>query len=127
MTRGPRSTTTCPRRLTVGEALLRSHLRFCVVAATDTRHESAMAQFYDRPYVEITAPRVTRFSGEARKRIVAATSSTLGHASWLAFGMAWRFCGVSMIEGATAFTRIPFPTTSCASASVSAATAALLT
>ena len=72
------------------------------------------------------APRVTRFSGEARNAIVAATSSTFGHKAWSAFGMAARFCGVPMIEGATAFTRRPRTTTSSARATVGAATADLL-
>ena len=49
------------------------------------------------------APRVTALSGEARNRIVAATSSTFGQAAKSAFGMALRFAGVSMIEGATAY------------------------
>jgi len=40
--------------------------------------------------------------------------------------MAARFAAVSMIEGATALTRMPLLTTSSASATVSAATAALL-
>src|SRR5579872_3506352 len=81
---------------------------------------------YDLPYTGTTAPRVTLFSGEARKRIVAATSSTFGQRSKLAFGMALRLAGVSMIEGATALTRMPSLATSSASAAVSAATAALL-
>ena len=34
---------------------------------------------YDLPYTGTTAPRVTLLSGEARNRIVAATSSTFGH------------------------------------------------
>ena len=80
----------------------------------------------DFPYTGTIAPRVTLFSGEARNRIVAATSSTFGQAAWSAFGMASRFTRVSMIEGATALTRMPSLATSSASATVSAATAALL-
>src|SRR5579863_5715222 len=36
---------------------------------------------YARPYTGTTAPRVTRFSGDARNMIVADTSSTFGHSS----------------------------------------------
>ena len=43
-----------------------------------------------------------------------------------AFGMAARFAGVSMMEGATALTRMPSFATSSASAAVSAATPAVL-
>src|SRR6516164_11171524 len=71
-------------------------------------------------------PRVTLLSGEARNTMVDATSSTLGQAAKSAFGMAARLAGVSMIEGATALTRMPDLATSSASATVSAATAALL-
>ena len=39
------------------------------------------ADFQDFPYTGTMAPRVTRLSGEARNRIVAATSSTFGQAS----------------------------------------------
>src|SRR5665213_2900539 len=70
------------------------------------------------------APRVTRLAGEARNAMVAATSSTLGQSSNLALGMAARLAGVSMIEGATALTRMPSPATSSASAWVSAPAAA---
>ena len=42
------------------------------------------------PYTGTMAPRVTRLSGEARNRIVAATSSTFGQASKSAFGIALR-------------------------------------
>src|SRR5205807_1006123 len=80
---------------------------------------------HDRPYTGMTPPRATRLSGEARKAMVAATSSTFGHAAWSAFGMAARFAAVSMIDGATALTRMPSLATSSASAAVSAATAAL--
>jgi hypothetical protein len=69
---------------------------------------------------------VTRFSGEAKKAIVAATSSTFGHCVKSAPDMAARLAGVSMIDGATALTRMPSFATSSASAAVSAATAALL-
>ena len=79
------------------------------------------------PYTGTMAPRVTRLSGEARNRIVAATSSTFGQASKSAFGIALRLAGVSMIEGATALTRMPSLATSSASATVSAATPALAT
>src|SRR5882757_7594885 len=72
------------------------------------------------------APRVTLLSGDARKVIVAATSSTFGHAAWSAFGMAARFAGVSMIEGAIALTRMPDGATSSDRATVNATTAALL-
>src|SRR5215831_566660 len=34
---------------------------------------------HDWPYTGTTAPRVTLFSGDARNRMVDATSSTLGH------------------------------------------------
>jgi hypothetical protein len=43
---------------------------------------------YAFPYTGTTAPRVTRLSGDARNRIVAATSSTFGQAAWSALGMA---------------------------------------
>src|SRR6476660_6363749 len=83
------------------------------------------ADWEEAPKAGTTPPRVTLFSGEARKRIVAATSSTLGQASKLALGMARRLVGVSMMEGATAFTRIPSTASSSPSAAVSAATPAL--
>ena len=57
--------------------------------------------------------------------MVRATSSGLGQASWSAFGIPLRLLDVSMIDGATALTRMPAFTTSSASATVSAATAAL--
>src|ERR1700723_2603152 len=76
---------------------------------------------YTFPYAGTTAPRVTAFCGEARKTIVAATSSTFGHASKSALGIELRLAGVSMIDGATAFTRIPSGATSSASATVRAA------
>ena len=79
----------------------------------------------EAPKTGTTPPRVTLFSGEARKRIVAATSSTLGQASKLAFGMSRRLVGVSMMEGARAFTRIPSPASSSPSAAESAATPGL--
>ena len=81
---------------------------------------------HTRPYTGTMPPRVTLLSGEARKAIVRATSSTLGQAAWSAPGIAWRFAGVSRIEGATALTRMSSFATSSASATVSAATAALL-
>jgi hypothetical protein len=56
----------------------------------------------------------TRFSGLARKHITSASSATLGHESWSASGIAFRFAGVSMIDGAIAFTKIPSPATSFA-------------
>ena len=56
---------------------------------------------YARPYTGTTAPRVTRFSGEARNMMVAATSSTFGQEAWSAFGIARRLAAVSMVEGAT--------------------------
>src|SRR6185437_11644681 len=80
----------------------------------------------DFPYTGTTAPRVTLLSGEARNRIVRATSSTVGQAAWSALGMSLRLVGVSRTEGATAFTRMFLPTTSSASAIVRVATAALL-
>ena len=58
--------------------------------------------------------------------MVAAISSGFGHAPWSAFGIAARFAGVSMIDGAIAFTRMLRAATSAASAWVNAATAALL-
>ena len=58
--------------------------------------------------------------------MVAAISSGLGQAAWSAFGIAARLAGVSMIDGAIAFTRMSRPATSAASAWVNAATAALL-
>src|SRR5215470_10853335 len=88
--------------------------------------DDAGGAVHDLPYTGTTPPRVTLFSGEARKAIVAATSSTLGQAAKSAFGMAARFAAVSRMEGATALTRIPSLATSSASATVSAATAALL-
>ena len=54
--------------------------------------------------------------------IVAATSSTFGHLSKFAFGMPLRLAGVSMIDGATALTRMPSLATSSASAIDSVAT-----
>ncbi len=50
---------------------------------------------------------MTRLSGEARNAIVAATSSTFGQPRRSAFGIDLRLAGVSMIDGATAFTRMP--------------------
>ena len=47
-------------------------LRVRLVPLADIHH--------DRPYTGTMAPRVTLFSGEARNKIVAATSSTLGQA-----------------------------------------------
>src|SRR6476659_6602495 len=72
------------------------------------------------------APRVTLFSGEARNTMVAATSLTFGHLSYFASGIEARLAGVSMMEGATALTRMSCLTTSSASATVNAATAALV-
>jgi hypothetical protein len=57
---------------------------------------------------------------------VAATSSTFGQAAKSAFGIAARFAGVSMIEGATAFTQMPSLATSSASAWVNPARPALV-
>ena len=54
------------------------------------------ADWEEAPKTGTTPPRITLFSGEARKRIVAATSSTLGQASKLALGMALRLVGVSL-------------------------------
>src|SRR5262245_63603101 len=89
------------------------------------RGDYVAADWEEAPKPVTTPPRLTVFSGEARKRIVAATSSTLGQASKLALGMSRRLVGVSMIEGATAFTRIPSPASSSPSAAESAATPAL--
>src|SRR3974390_2453654 len=95
------------------------------------RAQLALPRDYDAavweaaPKTGTTPPRLTLFSGEARKRIVAATSSTLGQASKLALGMARRLVGGSMIEGATAFTRMPSPASSSPSAAERAATPAL--
>src|SRR5579859_273068 len=79
-----------------------------------------------RPETGTIAPVVTLLSGEARKAIVAAISSGLGQAAWSALGMAARLAGVSMIDGATAFTRMLRAATSAARDWVKAATAALL-
>src|SRR5271165_1046886 len=78
------------------------------------------------PYTGTMAPRVTWFAGEARNRMVWAISAGFGHAAWSASGIDLRFAGVSMVEGATALTRMPSFTTSWASATVSAATAAFV-
>ena len=45
------------------------------------------------PYTGTIAPRVTAFSGDARNRIVAATSSTFGQLAKSAFGIDARFAG----------------------------------
>src|SRR5262249_60276293 len=82
---------------------------------------------YDFRSTGTIAPRVMWFSGEARKAIVAATSSTFGQAEKSAFGIALRLAAVSMIEGATALTRMPSLATSSASATASAATPVLPT
>ena len=103
-----------PRRMDASAVALRGSLR---------SHLRVTA--HDFPYTGTMAPRVTAFSGEARNRIVAATSSTFGQAAKSAFGIALRFAGVSMIEGATALTRMPSLATSSASACVSAASPAL--
>src|SRR5215468_5491570 len=89
------------------------------------RGDYVAADWEEAPKTGTTPPRLTLFSGEAKKRIVAATSSTLGQASKLALGMSRRLVGVSMIEGATAFTKIPSPASSSPSAAESAATPAL--
>ena len=80
---------------------------------------------YTLPYTGTTPPRVTAFCGEARNTIVAATSSTFGHLAKSAFGIDFLFAGVSISDGATAFTRMPSAATSSPSAAVSAATPAL--
>src|ERR1700733_5763538 len=90
------------------------------------RHEQESRRPYTLPYTGTIAPRVTAFSGDARNRMVRATSSTFGHAAWSALGMSRRLVGVSRIDGATALTRIPLAATSSASATVRVATAALL-
>lgn len=59
---------------------------------------------HERPYTGTIAPRATVLSGEARNRTAAATSSTFGQREWSARGMSARLRGVSMIDGATAFT-----------------------
>jgi hypothetical protein len=91
----------------------------------DESRGSAAGGVYDLPYTGMTAPRVTVFSGDARNRIVAATSSTLGQDAKSAFGIAWRLSGVSKMEGATALTRMSSCASSAARAVVSAATPAL--
>ena len=57
--------------------------------------------------------------------MVRATSSTFGQAAWSAPGIAWRFAAVSRIEGDRVDQDVVLATSS-ASATVSAATAALL-
>ena len=57
-------------------------------------------------------------------RMVLATSSTFGQAAYSALGMASRLAGVSMIEGATAFGRVPSFATSSASAPAASGQAA---
>src|SRR5262249_34511572 len=80
----------------------------------------------DCPYTGTSAPRVTRLSGEARKAIVAATSSSLGHFAKSAAGIALRLARVSMIEGTTALTQMLVDASSAPRDCVIAATAALL-
>ena len=80
---------------------------------------------YDRPYTGTAAPRETRLVGEAKKKIVSATSPVVGHIDGSASGIARRFAGVSMIEGTTALTQIPSPASSSDNDIVSASTAAL--
>lgn len=81
---------------------------------------------YVLPFTGTSAPRVTRFCGEARNAIVEATSPSFAHFEKSAFGIAFRFASVSMIEGTTAFTQIPSAATSSASATVREATTDLL-
>src|SRR5437899_852834 len=73
----------------------------------------------------MTAPRVTRLAGEARKVMTSARSAGATQRRWSASGIAARFAGVSRTEGATALTQISSSVVSCASAWVSAATADL--
>ena len=94
-------------------------------ARTTFRNENgARLATHDLPYTGTTAPRVTVLSGDARNRIVAATSSTLGHDAKSAFGIDWRLAAVSMTYGATAFTRMFSDASSAPSAAVIAATPA---
>src|SRR5216683_7448426 len=73
----------------------------------------------------MTAPRVTRLSGEARKAITSATALGATQLVKSEAGIAARLAGVSSTEGATALTQISSPEVSWASAWVIAATAAL--
>src|ERR1700693_4200141 len=72
----------------------------------------------------MTAPRVTRLSGEARNAITSATALGATQLEKSASGIAARLAGVSRTEGATALTQISSPAVSWAIAWVSAATAA---
>src|SRR5262245_5830457 len=55
--------------------------RAACLAAGPLPHLRRLSRFHVFPYTGTIAPRVTLFAGEARKRIVAATSSTLGHSA----------------------------------------------
>src|SRR3954452_11770815 len=81
---------------------------------------------HDLPYTGTRPPRVSAFCGDARKAIVAATSSTFGHLSNSALGIDFRFAGVSMMLGTTAFTQMRSLASSSARLTVRFATAALL-
>src|SRR5438132_12852418 len=70
------------------------------------------------------APVVRAFSADASQRIVFATCSVFGHAAESAFGIDLRCAGVSMIDGATAFTQTPLFFSSSAAARVSITSAA---
>ena len=70
----------------VGEGVARRHAVVDACAKTSRPPPLPLptrgrGSHYDLPYTGTTAPRVTRFSGDARNMIVVATSSTFGHRS----------------------------------------------
>src|SRR6476620_1178284 len=91
-----------------------------------SRASSSWSEYriYDCPYTGTSAPRVTVFCGEARKRMIVATSWRLGHLEKSALGIALRLAGVCRIDGTTAFTQIFSAASSSARFTVSEATAA---
>ena len=101
VTAGEVSAANCARsstivRRTLGwprlEVLAPKRRHGCVAKLTFDKFTAASVERTQKPYVfpytGTTAPRVTRFSGDARNRIVAATSYTFGQAAWSALGMA---------------------------------------
>ena len=77
---------TCSKLLVPAKAGTQSTMDELVFLALDSRlrgneRECSAPVSYDFPYTGTMAPRVTLFSGEARNKIVAATSSTFGQAS----------------------------------------------
>ena len=75
------------------------------------------------PYTGKAAPLIAREASEARNDITSAMASGATHFVKSAFGMAVRFCGVSITLGMIQFTLMPDIFSSAASDSVSRKTA----